>query len=69
MAKLTHQEANRQIEMALTCPSPVAIEKFREYLGNRTGQPERKEAEAAPFFGAQRQEPKQRLLPVRTPKV
>lgn len=69
MAKLTHQEADRQIEMALTTSSPVQIEKFREYLDNRTEQPERKEAEAAPFFGAQGQEPKQRLLPVRTPKV
>jgi len=68
MAKLTHQEADRQIEMALTSPSPVAIEKFREYLENRTAQPERKEAEAAPFFG-QANKPKQRLLPVRTPKV
>jgi len=66
MAKLTHQEADRQVEMALTSPSPVAREKFMEYLENRAGQPERKEAEAAPFFG---QEPKQRLLPVRTPKV
>lgn len=66
MARLTHEEANRQIEQTLIAPSPVAIEKFREYLDSRTEQPERKGAEAAPFFGEQ---PKQRLLPVRTPKV
>ena len=69
MAKLTHQEADRQVEMALTTSSPVQIEKFREYLENRTAQPEVKEGEAAPFFGAQGQEPEQRILPVRTPRV
>ena len=68
MAFLTHEEADRQVEMALASPSPVAREKFMEYLESRTSQPERKEAEAAPFFG-QSPEPKQRLLPVRTPKV
>jgi len=66
MAFLTHEEADRQVEMALTSPSPMAKEKFMEYLENRTRQPERKEAEAAPFFG---EPPKQRLLPVRTPRV
>ena len=68
MGFLTHEEVDRQIEMALTSSSPVQIEKFREYLESRTNQPERKEAEAAPFFG-QANQPKQRLLPVRTPKV
>ena len=68
MALLTHEEVDRQVEMALTTSSPVQIDKFREYLKNRAGQPERKEAEAAPFFGEANQ-PKQRLLPVRTPRV
>ena len=68
MAFLTHEEADRQVEMALTSPNPVAIEKFTEYLESRTNQPERKQAEAAPFFG-KANEPKQRLLPVRTPRV
>jgi len=68
MAFLTHEEADRQVEMSLTSPNPVAIEKFREYLEGRTNQPERKQAEAAPFFG-QANQPKQRLLPVRTPRV
>lgn len=66
MAKLTHEEADRQVEQALISPSPIAIEKFREYMNQRGKQPEVKEAEAAPFFGEQ---PKQRLLPVRTPTV
>lgn len=66
MAKLTHEEADRQIEQALISPSPVAIEKFREYLNQRGNQPEVEEGEAAPFFG---QPPKQKLLPVRTPRA
>jgi len=66
MARLTHQEADRQVEQTLISPSPVAVEKFREYLDNRGKQPEVKEGEAAPFFGEQ---PKQKLLPVRTPRA
>lgn len=66
MAFLTHQEADRQVEQTLISPSPVAIEKFREYLNQRGKQPAMEEAEAAPFFG---EEPKQRILPVRTPRV
>jgi len=66
MAKLTHAEADRQVEQSLISPSSVNIEKFREYLNQRTGQPETKEGEAAPFFG---EPPKQKLLPVRTPRA
>lgn len=68
MAFLTHEEADRQIEQTLISPSPVAIEKFREYLSQRGKQPEIKEGEAAPFFG-EGEQPKQRLLPVRTPRT
>ena len=68
MAFLKHEEVDRQVEMALVSPSPVAREKFMEYLENRTSQPERKQAEAAPFFGQANQR-KQRILPVRTPRV
>ena len=35
MAKLTHEEIDRQVERAMMSPSTIGIERFQEYLDKR----------------------------------